>query len=112
MLPAWLPAVDAIAAACLFPAALAILASGLDDLALDLYCLWCWARGAYTRLRAGMHVSCADSGERAVAIFVPLWREARVIAGMMEHNVSAIDYGNYDIFVGAYPNDEATLEAV
>ena len=31
---------------------------------------------------------------------------------MVEHNVAAIDYGNYHFFIGAYPNDDATLSAV
>ncbi len=31
---------------------------------------------------------------------------------MVEHNVSAIHYGNYHFFIGAYPNDDPTLDAV
>ena len=31
---------------------------------------------------------------------------------MVEHNVSAIGYGNYHFFIGAYPNDDLTLDAV
>lgn len=50
--------------------------------------------------------------EKRIAIFVPLWHEYQVIAGMVEHNISAINYDNYHFFVGAYPNDEPTLEAV
>ena len=47
-----------------------------------------------------------------IAIFVPAWKEHRVIQGMLDHNVAKIRYPNFDIFVGAYPNDEATLRAV
>ena len=31
---------------------------------------------------------------------------------MVEHNVAAINYDNYHFFIGAYPNDEPTLDAV
>lgn len=96
-------------AACLFPAAVAILASGLDDLILDAICLWAWLRGR--GFRAAVQDQPA-ANEKAIAIFVPLWHEYSVISGMVEHNVAAIDYDNYHFFIGAYPNDEPTLEAV
>ena len=101
-----LPAVDAWVAACLFPAALLILLSGLDDLALNAICLWAWLRGSLVKKLP------VTSVEKRIAIFVPLWHEHQVIAGMVEHNVSAIDYDNYDFFIGAYPNDDPTLDAV
>ncbi|HEV2690394.1 MAG TPA: glycosyl transferase family protein [Bryobacteraceae bacterium] len=97
---------DAGVAACLFPAALAILVSGLDDLTLNLICLWTWAR------RVAHGTPSAATAEKSIAIYVPLWHEHAVIAGMVEHNVSAIDYDNYHFFIGAYPNDDLTLDAV
>mgnify|MGYP003874966745 CR=1 FL=1 len=42
---------------------------------------------------------------------MPLWREHRVIREMVEHNISAIRYSEYEVFLGVYPNDAATLEA-
>ena len=96
-------------AASLFPAALAILISGLDDLVLDAICLWSWLRAKVVRTpkpdQPAQH-------EKAIAIFVPLWHEYSVIRGMVEHNVAAIDYDNYHFFIGVYPNDEPTLDAV
>jgi len=101
-----LSAVDVWVAACLFPVAIAVLVSGLDDLALNAICLWAWARGK-------SRPKPSDAGtEKHIAVFVPLWHEYQVIAGMVEHNVSAIDYDNYHFFIGAYPNDDATLSAV
>ncbi len=101
---------DVAVAHCLFPLALIILISGLDDLALDAICLWAWLR---RRLRAHLAISSTGSREeKRIAIFVPLWHEHAVIAGMVEHNVSAIHYGNYHFFIGAYPNDDPTLDAV
>jgi len=105
----WLHALDTGVAACLFPTALAILISGIDDMALNILCLRTWMlRGKQT---------CQDQDyrhqpEKRIAIFVPLWREHRVIGGMVDHNVSAINYDNYHFFIGAYPNDEPTLDAV
>lgn len=43
---------------------------------------------------------------------MPLWREHDVISRMLAHNLAAIRYRNYDIFVGCYPNDTPTLQAV
>ncbi|HYL73093.1 MAG TPA: glycosyl transferase family protein [Bryobacteraceae bacterium] len=105
-----LAAVDAGVAACLLPAALAILLSGLDDLALNAICLWAWLK---ERLRGAPRMEPGGlAPEKSIAIFVPLWHEHAVIAGMVEHNVSAIDYENYNFFIGAYPNDDLTLDAV
>jgi bacteriophage N4 adsorption protein B len=101
-----LSALDVWVAACLFPVALAVLVSGLDDLALNVICLWAWARGK------SHPQPSRTTGEKHIAVFVPLWHESQVIAGMVEHNVAAIDYGNYHFFIGAYPNDDATLSAV
>ncbi len=50
--------------------------------------------------------------EKLIAIFVPLWHEHAVIGGMVEHNVAAINYDHYHFFIGAYPNDDPTLDAV
>jgi adsorption protein B len=104
-------AVDTIVAACLLPAALAILASGLDDLVLNAICLWAWLSRKGFRGRESPKVPLSQK-EKAIAIFVPLWHECSVIGGMVEHNVAAIDYENYQFFIGAYPNDEPTLDTV
>jgi adsorption protein B len=104
-------AVDTFVAACLLPAALAILVSGLDDLALNAICLWAWLRRKGFRGRESPKVPLSQK-EKAIAIFVPLWHECSVIGGMVEHNVAAIDYENYQFFIGAYPNDEPTLDTV
>jgi bacteriophage N4 adsorption protein B len=49
--------------------------------------------------------------ERKIAIFVPCWKESDVIGNMVRHNLAAIQYRNYDFFLGVYPNDQATVEA-
>jgi adsorption protein B len=110
----WLPLVaqcDAWVARCLFPLALLILISGLDDLALNCVCLWAWLRRCLssplaTEKKESHHI------EKRIAVFVPLWHEHGVVGGMVEHNASAIKYSNYHFFIGAYPNDDPTLDAV
>lgn len=46
--------------------------------------------------------------EQPIAILIPAWDESAVIGAMLESTVTRLDYTNYDIFVGTYPNDEAT----
>ncbi len=91
----------------LLPVAVWILASGLDDLFVLIVYLW-------DRRRASSEPVpelATESPEKRIAIFVPCWREAAVITDMVEHNLSAIRYGSYDIFIGGYPNDEGTLNS-
>ena len=102
---------DAAVAACLAPAAIAILISGLDDLALDAVCLWAWLKRRWSKTGPESRFASGQP-EKLTAIFVPLWHEHAVIGGMVEHNVAAINYDNYHFFIGAYPNDDPTLDAV
>jgi adsorption protein B len=86
--------------------ALLLLLNGLDDLVPTLLVVWSWA------LEKGRTIRIPEpEEERRIAIFVPCWREAAVIDEMVRRNLSAIRYGNFDVFLGAYPNDEATLGA-
>jgi adsorption protein B len=95
-------------AACLVVLAIWILLSGLDDLFIDLVYF----------LRGRAPFSWPDKKElaslpqRRIAILVPLWQEQAVVGRMLRHNRSVICYSNYDFFVGVYPNDGATMEAV
>jgi adsorption protein B len=81
-----------------------ILLSGLDDVALDV---------AWLISRCGKAAEPPDPPrERRIAVLVPLWQEASVIGRMLEHNLASIRYSNYEFYVGVYPNDEATADAV
>src|SRR5215203_5276971 len=93
---------------CLAPLACWMLLSGMDDLFVAV---------VYLATRRKRFPWPADrdlesAPERRIAIFVPLWREHRVIGPMLAHNLSVIQYSNFDIFVGVYPNDELTERAV
>ncbi|MGD0136371.1 MAG: hypothetical protein ABSE57_30385, partial [Bryobacteraceae bacterium] len=83
------PDVDLGVARCLFPLAWIILISGLDDLALDAIFLWAWLLGRLPASSAGSLLN-QRRVEKRIAVFVPLWHEHAVIAGMVEHNASAI----------------------
>jgi adsorption protein B len=84
--------------------------SGLDDFFVDMVA-WlggCWPQ----RLAPERTEQILRSDEKAIAIVVPAWEEWEVIARMLNGNVSRIDYKNYHIFVGVYPNDSATIAEV
>jgi bacteriophage N4 adsorption protein B len=99
-------------AALLAPLCVWILASGIDDMVLAVVCLLHWVRGRVDGRAPDLEATeeqLAGTREKRIAIFVPLWREARVIADMLEHNLAAIRYRNFDLLVGVYPNDAGTL---
>jgi len=93
-------------AAILPPLVVWILLNGLDDLVVDA--VWLISRF----LKRKDLSPPPGTLERPVAIFIPLWREHRVIRAMVEHNIAAQRYDRYDIFIGAYPNDAPTLAAI
>ncbi|MCS7041982.1 MAG: glycosyl transferase family protein [Bryobacteraceae bacterium] len=97
----WLAAYGVAVAGAL---AVYILISGLDDLALDA--AWLVLR------RRQKQAPPEPAREKRIAVLVPLWREAAVIERMLEYNLESIRYRNYEFFVGVYPNDEDTVEAV
>lgn len=83
--------------------------SGLDDLLVDFYYV---LRRVGKRERERQPEDFAWMPEQLIALWVPAWREAGVIAQMVAHNVAALRYRRYHIFAGTYPNDEATLEVM
>ena len=99
---------DSLIRAAIMPVSWWIFFSGLDDLFIDL-----WYAGIKLLRRDSWKLSPERLNripERRMALFVPCWHEHEVIEGMIEHNIAAIDYRNYDIFLGLYPNDPRTLE--
>ena len=88
----------------------------INDLAVDLIYfvrrLW---RGLtvysrHQRAYASYYVFNKDPG--FIAILVPAWDEASVIAAMLKATLKRLDYDNYRIFVGHYRNDPATAAAI
>lgn len=87
-----------------------------NDLVVDLiyFSRRIWrALTVYTRhprTYASHYVFNKDPG--MIAILVPAWDEASVIAAMLRAMVSRFDYDNYRVFVGYYRNDPATAAAI
>src|SRR6185503_16875289 len=53
-----------------------------------------------------------EKPEQRIAIAVPAWDESSVIGSMLENALRTLNYTNYHIFVGTYPNDPETGAAV
>ena len=84
---------------------------GLDDLWIDLVY---YIRAAWWRLfrRKKIHPVTVEQlksvPQKPIAIMVPAWDESNVIGKMLRHTLTSVIYENLHIFVGTYPNDEAT----
>jgi len=50
--------------------------------------------------------------EKTIALMIPAWQEAGVIRRMLFNTINTVDYKNYFIFVGVYPNDPDTQAEV
>jgi bacteriophage N4 adsorption protein B len=106
---AW-SSLDAVAAALLLPLSAWILLNGLDDLFIDVVGFLAVRRNS-EKQRPSRRVLLSEP-QKPIAILVPLWQEAAVIARMVQQNSAAILYRNYHMFIGAYPNDEPTLREI
>lgn len=94
--------------------AVAILVSGLDDLFIDA-CYYATGAHRVVFRRDTDPAGEADlrgRPEQAIAVMIPAWHEDAVIAHMLRNTLSTVEYKNFDVFVGTYPNDEATMLAV
>ncbi len=95
--------------------AVIILISSMDDLVIDI---WFWGRAIYrglfvkTRFKALQPEDLDYRPEQALALAIPAWREADVIGPMIDNLINGLDYQNYRIFIGTYPNDAATIDEV
>jgi len=89
--------------------------SGLDDLLIDLVY---WTRSLWRRFtvykrhpHAGNELLLSVP-EQPLAIMIPAWHETGVIGAMADTAARTLDYENYHIFVGTYPNDPDTQRDV
>jgi len=88
--------------------------SGLQDFRYDLYSLALRAirrfkfrkRERLTKARLRMRE------QQWIAVMVPAWNEGEVIGEMVKNILERVEYKNYRVFVGVYPNDAATNAAV
>lgn len=78
--------------------AIIIRISDMDDISVDVV-YWVRRPLQVQREATGDHGACP-------------WQEHGVIGKMAEHVVTTLDYENYHIFVGTYPNDPQTQHEV
>jgi bacteriophage N4 adsorption protein B len=96
---------------------LVIFVSSLDDLFIDI---WYWVRRLVRRAKIEKSPqyrrltpeALRDREEQPLAIMVPAWQESDVIAAMVQNMVEVMEYRNYRVFVGTYPNDQPTIDEV
>lgn len=95
--------------------ALFIAVSSIDDLFIDV-AYWCrraWrSLTVYRNHPPHAYQSLFSFKEKPLAIMVPAWHEFGVIGNMAQLASETIDYENYAIFVGTYPNDPKTQHEV
>jgi adsorption protein B len=97
-----------------FIVAVFLFLSGLDDLFIDIY-YWfhyIFKRRKFNKLRYESPEKLYQLPEKPIALYVPAWHEQDVIGTMLINAVKTIQYRNYDIFVGLYPNDPGTIRKV
>jgi len=89
--------------------------SGIDDLFIDV-CYF--AKCAYEMLfvwprpRRITEGDLRNKVEQPIAVMIPAWDESAVIRLMLENTLRTLDYSNYVLFVGTYPNDLDTHREV
>src|SRR6185503_17446327 len=88
----------------------------VNDLAVDLiyFVRRIWRSltvySRHQRAYASYYVFNKDPG--FIAVLVPAWDEAPVIAAMLKATLARLDYDDYRLFVGYYRNDPATAAAI
>ncbi len=91
--------------------AIIISISSIDDLVIDIVY---WVRRLiraltiYRQHPRMLYSALFNVPEKPIAIMVPAWHETGVIGKMAELAAITLDYENYHIFVGTYPNDPDT----
>lgn len=88
---------------------------GLDDLFIDTY-FWLRKlrrnRSVYTQFKRANPNDLFVPKQKPIAILVPAWQEVGVVGPMADAAVKTLQYENYQIFVGTYPNDEPTQQDI
>jgi bacteriophage N4 adsorption protein B len=97
-------------------AAVGFLLFAIDDLAVDIiyFVRRSWRAVAiysrFPRMSAGALPTPMRPGW--MAVLIPAWDEASVIAPMLRTTLARFDHDEYWLFVGHYRNDPATLAAI
>ncbi|WP_409592399.1 glycosyl transferase family protein [Sphingobium sp.] len=89
---------------------------GVDDFIIDVVflCRRLWRKMIVYSRHQRMTTATLPASTRPgrIAIFIPAWREADVIGQMLRNALVNWGHQDYRIFIGLYPNDQATLAVV
>jgi adsorption protein B len=88
------------------------LVGALDELVVDLVWLWVKLTGRANCARVDTAQLSESPLAGPAAIFIPTWREARVIGATIRHALTAWPQEDLRLYVGCYCNDSETIEAV
>jgi bacteriophage N4 adsorption protein B len=100
---------DVVARELALFAGVGLLIGGLDDLLVDLS----YAVLRLFRPRKRLTVAALPpAAPKRFALLVPAWDEADVIGPMLTSALGRLRGAEYRVFVGCYPNDQATIAAV
>jgi len=92
-------------------AATFFLIGALDELALDFTYVWLRLTGRVRTPHIDEEVFLRRPLSGRCAVFIPAWREHRVIAATVRHALEAWPQGGLRLYVGCYREDLATLSA-
>ncbi|WP_310476138.1 glycosyl transferase family protein [Sandarakinorhabdus sp.] len=114
MLPELLALWHVALAEALLLVALLVAINGLDDLAIDSLWLLMPRHRRKPQLFAPTPPPESPSGSPSprFAILIPAWDESAVIGAMLQRLLARLDWPDYAVFVGLYPNDPKGQAAV
>ncbi len=85
--------------------------SSLDDLFIDISTharLFYRTRTVYKKATRARSDTLPVTPEGPIAILIPAWQESAVIGKMLQRLRATLNYKNYQVFLGVYPNDPDT----
>ena len=108
--------IDNIQKELLLFASLCFLIGSIDDLIFDILWIVHAVKRKFFVYRKHEPITAEGLPDIAdpssLAVFVPAWQEAPVIGAMIRRCLDQWQHDDYRIYVGCYPNDQATIAAV
>jgi bacteriophage N4 adsorption protein B len=87
------------------------LLGALDEIAIDLTYLWLRLTGRARTPRLDEAALLSAPLRGPCAVFIPAWREERVIGATVSHALRVWPQRDLRVYVGCYPNDPDTMAA-
>ena len=105
-----LTAVEAVRLELLLFAGFWFTIGAIDELAIDFAWLWLRLKGVIRPRKLDRPL--APELSAPIALYVPAWREARVIGPMLRHVMAVWPHADLRIYAGCYVNDPETRAAI